>query len=45
MQITILKQVDLYPTNSNKNTISFHMKDGVFKNSKKVKANISIRIY
>ena len=33
-----LKTDGLYPTNSNKNTIAFHMKDGVFKNSKKSKS-------
>jgi hypothetical protein len=30
-----IKTGGLYPTNSNKNTIAFHMKDGVFKDSKK----------
>ena len=33
-----IKTDGLYPTNSNKNTIAFHMKDGVFKNSKKSKS-------
>ena len=33
-----IKTGGLYPTNSNKNTIAFHMKDGVFKNSKKSKS-------
>ena len=32
-----IKTGGLYPTNSNKNTVAFHMKDGVFKNSKKSK--------
>ncbi|MDA1181869.1 MAG: hypothetical protein O3C64_05855 [Proteobacteria bacterium] len=30
-----IKTGGLYPSNGNKNTIAFHMKDGVFKNSKK----------
>ena len=33
-----IKTGGLYPTNSNKNTIAFHMKDGVFENSKKSKS-------
>ena len=33
-----IKTGGLYPTNSNKNTIAFHMKDGVFKISKKSKS-------
>jgi hypothetical protein len=36
MQTTDIKNKrPKYPTNSNKNTIAFHMKDGVFKDSKK----------
>ena len=41
-----LKDTNKYPTNANKNTVEFHLKKGVFKNSKKAKKiNINTPIF